>query len=195
MARICRDLVVSPRNVIEMTTSTLASFLLPEGFARPAVAAVLREGSLVAEAGRYALRSAGQHRERRSAPYTSRQPVREADPVLLVPGFMAGDSSLAFMSRALRGQGYRTLLLTNNIREYSGQWRAKLPVDELFEFVIDSSEVGMRKPEPEIFRHTLDLLGCAAEEAVFVDDLPVSAAGKVLKRELRQRYRGARTPS
>lgn len=108
MGRICRDLVLPPRNVIEMTTSTLASFLLPEGFARPAVAAVLREGSLVAEAGRYALRSAGERRERRSTPYTGRQPVREADPVLLVPGFMAGDSSLAFMSRALRGQGYRT---------------------------------------------------------------------------------------
>jgi triacylglycerol lipase len=72
------------------------------------VVAVLREGSLVAEAGRYALRSAGRRRERRSAPYTERRTVREADPVLLVPGFMAGDSSLTFMSRALRAEGYRT---------------------------------------------------------------------------------------
>jgi pimeloyl-ACP methyl ester carboxylesterase len=91
-----------------VSTPTLASFLLPEGFTRPAVVAVLREGSLVAEAGRYALRSAGRRRERRSAPYTGRRTVREADPVLLVPGFMAGDSSLTFMSRALRAEGYRT---------------------------------------------------------------------------------------
>ncbi|HTK61105.1 MAG TPA: HAD family phosphatase [Pseudonocardia sp.] len=74
----------------------------------------------------------------------------------------------------LRGQGYRTLLLTNNIREYSGQWRAKLPVDELFEFVIDSSEVGMRKPEPRIFQLALDKLGVAPGEAVMLDDIAVN---------------------
>lgn len=91
-----------------MSNPTLASFLLPEGFARPAVAAVLREGSLVAEAGRYVVRSAGERRERRSASYTGRQVPRTGDPVLLVPGFMAGDATLAFMARALRGQGYRT---------------------------------------------------------------------------------------
>lgn len=108
MRRISDELVLLRRNVTAVSTSTLASFLLPEGFARPAVAAVLREGSLVTEAGRYALRSAGERRERRNAPYTGRQVARSADPVLLVPGFMAGDSSLAFMSRALRNQGYRT---------------------------------------------------------------------------------------
>jgi epoxide hydrolase-like predicted phosphatase len=74
----------------------------------------------------------------------------------------------------LRKEGYRTLLLTNNIREYSTQWRAKLPVDELFEFVVDSSEVGMRKPEPRIFRLALDKLGVAPGEAVLLDDIAVN---------------------
>lgn len=91
-----------------MSTSTLASFLLPDGFARPAVAAVAREASLVTEAGRYALRTVEDRRTRRSTPYTGRQVARAADPVILVPGFMAGDLSLAFMSRALRAQGFRT---------------------------------------------------------------------------------------
>lgn len=91
-----------------MSHTTLASFLLPEGFARPAAAAVLREGSLVTEAGRYALRSVGERRARRSAPYTGRVAPRAADPVILVPGFMAGDASLAFMARALRQAGFRT---------------------------------------------------------------------------------------
>lgn len=91
-----------------MSTSALASFLLPEGYARPGVAAVVREASLVTEAGRYALRSIDDRRTRRGTPYTSRGPVRAADPVILVPGFMAGDTSLAFMARALRAQGYRT---------------------------------------------------------------------------------------
>ncbi|MCW2797493.1 alpha/beta fold hydrolase [Nocardioides sp.] len=91
-----------------MSQNTLASFLLPDGFARPGVGAVLREGSLVTEAGRYALRSVGDRRERRSAPYTGRRVMRAADPVILVPGFMAGDATLAFMARALRQRGFRT---------------------------------------------------------------------------------------
>jgi epoxide hydrolase-like predicted phosphatase len=76
----------------------------------------------------------------------------------------------------LRKEGYRTLLLTNNIREYSAMWRAKLPVDELFEFVIDSSEVGMRKPEPRILQLALDKLGVAPGEAVLLDDIAVNIA-------------------
>lgn len=81
----------------------------------------------------------------------------------------------------LRKEGYRTLLLTNNIREYSTQWRAKLPVDELFEFVVDSSEVGMRKPEARIFQLALDKLGVAPEEAVMLDDIAVNTeAAKAL---------------
>jgi epoxide hydrolase-like predicted phosphatase len=74
----------------------------------------------------------------------------------------------------LRRDGYRTLLITNNVREFSADWRAKLPVDELFEFVIDSSEVGMRKPEPRIFQLALDKLGVAPEEAVLLDDIGVN---------------------
>ena len=91
-----------------MSKSTLASFLLPEGYAKPIASAVLRESSLVMEAGRYALRSVGDRRARRAAPYTARTAPRSADPVVLVPGFMAGDASLAFMARALRQRGFRT---------------------------------------------------------------------------------------
>ncbi|MCD4536107.1 alpha/beta hydrolase [Nocardioides sp. cx-169] len=91
-----------------MSAPTLAAFLLPEGFARPAVAAVVREGSVLGEAGRYVLRTAGDRRARRSAPYTGRTRPRASDPVVLVPGFLAGDASLALMARTLRGQGFRT---------------------------------------------------------------------------------------
>jgi putative hydrolase of the HAD superfamily len=80
--------------------------------------------------------------------------------------------------RALRREGYRVGLITNNVREGSGSWRALLPVDELFEVVVDSSEVGMRKPNPAIFLHALDLLGdVAPEEAVFLDDAPGNVLG------------------
>ena len=41
----------------------------------------------------------------------------------------------------------------------------------MFDVVVISGEVGMRKPEPRIFEHTLALIGVAAEECVFVDDI------------------------
>ena len=78
--------------------------------------------------------------------------------------------------RDLRGRGVRAALLTNNVREWEPLWRAKLPeVDELFELVVDSAFVGLRKPDPAIFELTLGRLGgVAPERCVFVDDLDVN---------------------
>lgn len=80
--------------------------------------------------------------------------------------------------RALKAEGFRTALITNNVREGSSQWRAMLPVDELFEVVVDSSEVGMRKPNPAIYAHTLALMGdLEPERAVFLDDVESNLVG------------------
>lgn len=76
----------------------------------------------------------------------------------------------------LRADGYRTALITNNVAEFADGWRAMIPVDDLFELVIDSSAVGLRKPNPEIFQLALDQLGVAAREAVFLDDAPGNVA-------------------
>ena len=73
--------------------------------------------------------------------------------------------------RALRAEGYRIGMITNNVREGSAAWRAKIPVDDLFEVVIDSSEVGMRKPNPAIYHLALEQLGVSdPATAVFIDD-------------------------
>jgi putative hydrolase of the HAD superfamily len=78
----------------------------------------------------------------------------------------------------LRADGYRTALVTNNVREGSATWRAMIPVDDLFDVVVDSSAVGMRKPDPAIFTHTLDLLGgVAPDRAVFLDDVEGNLVG------------------
>jgi putative hydrolase of the HAD superfamily len=80
--------------------------------------------------------------------------------------------------RALKEEGYRTGLVTNNVKEASKQWRALVPVDELFDVIVDSSEVGMRKPNPAIFLHALELLGgIAPANAVFLDDAAGNVAG------------------
>jgi putative hydrolase of the HAD superfamily len=73
--------------------------------------------------------------------------------------------------RGLRDRGYKLGICTNNVREWEPLWRAKLPVDEIFEVVVDSGFVGYRKPEPQIYELTLELLGVPAPAALFVDDI------------------------
>jgi putative hydrolase of the HAD superfamily len=92
------------------------------------------------------------------------------------------------LMRELRERGYRLAILTNNVREWEPLWRAKLQVDEIFELVVDSAFVGMRKPEPDIYRLTLERLGgIAPERSLFVDDneLNVKAARKLGMRAIR----------
>jgi len=89
--------------------SPLGAFLCPEGFEGPrGLRAIAREGSAVVEAARLVRRSAVDRARRRETPYAALAPVRSVEPVVLVPGFMAGDSSLLLMSRHLRKLGYRT---------------------------------------------------------------------------------------
>jgi putative hydrolase of the HAD superfamily len=77
--------------------------------------------------------------------------------------------------RELRADGVRTALLTNNVREWESLWRSET-IDELFEVVVVSASVGMRKPDPAIYRLTLERLdgSVSPEDCVFVDDLDVN---------------------
>jgi putative hydrolase of the HAD superfamily len=73
--------------------------------------------------------------------------------------------------RGLHERGIRFALLTNNVREWEPHWRGKLPIDDIFETVVDSAFVGVRKPDPEIYAIVLERLELPAQECVFVDDL------------------------
>jgi putative hydrolase of the HAD superfamily len=75
------------------------------------------------------------------------------------------------LMRKLARGGMRMALLTNNVREWEPLWRSMLPVDEIFELVVDSAFVGCRKPEPRIYEITLERLGVRAEDCLFVDDV------------------------
>jgi putative hydrolase of the HAD superfamily len=77
--------------------------------------------------------------------------------------------------------GGRLALLTNNVKEWEPRWRAMLPIDELFEAIVDSGFEGTRKPERRIFEITyeriaaLDGLGdVTPEQCVLVDDIEVN---------------------
>jgi putative hydrolase of the HAD superfamily len=76
--------------------------------------------------------------------------------------------------RSLHERGLRFALLTNNVREWEPLWRAKLPIDDIFETVVDSAFVGLRKPDPAIYAIVLDRLDVPAEQCVFVDDIAVN---------------------
>lgn len=80
------------------------------------------------------------------------------------------------LMRDLRDRGFRMALLTNNIREWEPLWRSMMPVDEVFELVVDSAYVGMRKPEPEIYELALERLGdgIAPGDCLFIDDVEVN---------------------
>jgi putative hydrolase of the HAD superfamily len=69
--------------------------------------------------------------------------------------------------RRARAADVRTCLLSNS-------WGNTYPRElfgELFDQVVISGEVGLRKPDPEIFQHALDLLGLPPEECAFIDDI------------------------
>lgn len=71
----------------------------------------------------------------------------------------------------LRRSGIRTAVVTNNVAEFGAHWRRSIPIEDLFDAIVDSSEVRCRKPSPEIFRLALARLSVdAPERAVFLDD-------------------------
>jgi putative hydrolase of the HAD superfamily len=73
--------------------------------------------------------------------------------------------------RAVRAKGLLTAIVTNNVREYGSAWRTQIPLDELFDVVVDSSEEGVRKPDPQIFLTALERLGLNdPTRAIFLDD-------------------------
>jgi putative hydrolase of the HAD superfamily len=72
--------------------------------------------------------------------------------------------------RALHAEGMKLGLLTNNVKEFGDSWRASFPAEELFEVIVDSCQVGLRKPDPRIYQLTCERLGVAPTSAVFVDD-------------------------
>ena len=79
--------------------------------------------------------------------------------------------------REVRAAGGRTAVVTNNVRELSDTWRPVLPLEELFDTVVDSCEVGLRKPNPAIYLLAVERLGVAPERAVLLDDIESNLRG------------------
>lgn len=82
----------------------------------------------------------------------------------------------AMLDAAARiGRHYRTAILSNNVREWR-DWR-DMVAHAGFQVIVDSSEVGTRKPEPQIYHLTCRMLDVPPARAVFVDDIPWNVEG------------------
>ncbi len=86
---------------------------------------------------------------------------------------MRPDPVMFDLVQDLKNAGVRVALLSNS-------WGNTYPrdrIDAVFDLVVISAEVGMRKPNPDIFAHALDLLGVRPERVVFVDDAEPNTDG------------------
>lgn len=88
------------------------------------------------------------------------------------------DQNIVTAARILKQKGFKVALLTNN------GWRNEektesFVLDELdmFDVVVESCRVKMRKPDPDIYLYTAELLALTPQECVFVDDLDTNVEG------------------
>jgi epoxide hydrolase-like predicted phosphatase len=84
------------------------------------------------------------------------------------------DDRMVDAVRRVKESGMPTGLISNS---WGGASYDRVEVDDLFDAVVISGEVGLHKPEPEIFRLGAERLGVAPEECVFVDDLRENCEG------------------
>lgn len=97
-------------------------------------------------------------------------------PLELLKGLFADmqpDPVMFALVKDLKSAGVRVALLSNS-------WGNTYPrerIDALFDPVVISGEIGMRKPNSEIFSHTLDLLNVPAQRVVFIDDAAANTDG------------------
>ncbi|MCU1296494.1 MAG: haloacid dehalogenase superfamily, subfamily variant 3 with third motif having or [Acidobacteriaceae bacterium] len=73
-------------------------------------------------------------------------------------------------AQRLRAKGFKIGILSNMHPDMVEHCRASFPWLNDFHFQTFSADVRMVKPDPAIYRHTLDGLGVSAREALFIDD-------------------------
>jgi epoxide hydrolase-like predicted phosphatase len=96
----------------------------------------------------------------------------EVEPLNLIDRMFAGSSLDPLMVAAVRAThdaGIRTGLISNSwgVRRYPRELMA-----EIFDGIVISGELGMRKPAPRIYELGAEEIGVAPAACVFVDDLP-----------------------
>ncbi|MEV4133545.1 HAD family phosphatase [Dactylosporangium sp. NPDC049742] len=84
-------------------------------------------------------------------------------------GATTADVAMLDFVRAARGRGIRTGLISNS---WGSQRYDRILLDELFDGIVISGDVGVRKPDPQIYVLGAAAIGVPPQECVYVDDLP-----------------------
>ncbi len=84
--------------------------------------------------------------------------------------FQLNDDMVTFI-HDLKDAGYPIAILTNNVKEFREWWWPLMDFESIFDAIVDSHEVRMRKPNPEIYHHTMNRIGASPSRTVFLDDL------------------------
>ena len=84
--------------------------------------------------------------------------------------FQLNDDMVAFI-HDLKNAKYPIAILTNNVKEFREWWWPLMDFESIFDAIVDSHEVRMRKPNPEIYHHTMNRIGATPSRTVFLDDL------------------------
>lgn len=98
----------------------------------------------------------------------------EADPIELF--VRMGESGgiredVVALARRMKSAGFQSAIVTNNAKEFRDRWVQSVPIADICHAIVDSSEIGIRKPDRRIFEHALEQLGgIDPARAIFVDD-------------------------
>lgn len=84
--------------------------------------------------------------------------------------FQLNDEMVAFI-HDLKSAGLPVAILTNNVKEFREMWWPLMDFETVFDAIVDSHEVKMRKPNPEIYHLTMDRIGATPQRTAFLDDL------------------------
>jgi putative hydrolase of the HAD superfamily len=100
-----------------------------------------------------------------------------------VLSLLAGDvrPEMVAMLDRVKAEGYRTACLTNNVvggdgRDLAGDARAVeiAAIMDRFDVIVESSKIGVRKPEPRFYEIACELLDVQPQQCVFLDDLGIN---------------------
>jgi len=84
--------------------------------------------------------------------------------------FQLNDEMVAFI-HDLKSAGLPIAILTNNVREFREMWWPLMDFETIFDAIVDSHEVKMRKPNPDIYHLTMNRIGATPNRTAFLDDL------------------------
>jgi putative hydrolase of the HAD superfamily len=98
---------------------------------------------------------------------------------MLTQSQLLADGALGILAELSASDKYLIGALNNEARETNDYRFEKFGLRAYFKVAFSSCYVGLRKPDPAIYRRALDILGTAPERVLFIDDRPENVAPAV----------------